>query len=314
MEKIENMFKFLILSDLDGTLLNDKGELDPLTIKVIKKITKMGHIFCIVTGRPPRASIEIYKKLGLNHLMVNYNGSLITNPKSKKFLPINLGFSFSIAKRIFTNKLVSQWIESYVVENNHGTFISNIPKDENAKKVLFENFHIRDEKHVTLIEPDLSNICHDDVHTILLQLTSERHLDDLMYQIRWFADTLVTRTWRNSTLGIILEINSIFSTKGRSLKYLSSYYGISLSNCISFGDGDNDTDMLQNARFGFAMKNATITAKLYSHYITKYDNNQCGVAKELIDFFKMKQAFDKQTYSALKNDEKQMIKNNKIKE
>ena len=189
MEKIENMFKFLILSDLDGTLLNDKGELDPLTIKVIKKITKMGHIFCIVTGRPPRASIEIYKKLGLNHLMVNYNGSLITNPRSKKFLPINLGFSFSIAKRIFTNKLVSQWIESYVVENNHGTFISNIPKDENAKKVLFENFHIRDEKHVTLIEPDLSNICHDDVHTILLQLTSERHLDDLMYQIRWFADT-----------------------------------------------------------------------------------------------------------------------------
>jgi len=36
------------------------------------------------------------------------------------------------------------------------------------------------------------------------------------------------------------------------------------------------------------MKNATKTAKIYARYITKYDNDNCGVARELIKFFKLK--------------------------
>lgn len=55
----------LILTDLDGTLLNSKEELSKLTVDVIKKIASLGHIVCIATGRPLRSSIQIYRKLGL---------------------------------------------------------------------------------------------------------------------------------------------------------------------------------------------------------------------------------------------------------
>lgn len=44
--------KMLIVSDLDGTLLNQNGTLDQYTIDVVKKITDKGHIFCLATGRP----------------------------------------------------------------------------------------------------------------------------------------------------------------------------------------------------------------------------------------------------------------------
>ena len=36
------------------------------------------------------------------------------------------------------------------------------------------------------------------------------------------------------------------------------------------------------------MKNATMTAKLSAKFITKYDNDNCGVARELINLFKLK--------------------------
>lgn len=69
--------RYLIVSDLDGTLLNNKGELDQLTIKVVKKLINNGHIFCILTGRPIETSLPIYRQLGLKHLLSNHNGSCI---------------------------------------------------------------------------------------------------------------------------------------------------------------------------------------------------------------------------------------------
>ena len=69
--------RYLIISDLDGTLLNNNVELDPLTIKVVKELVSRGHVFAIVTGRPPHGALDIYKKLGLKHLMINFNGSFI---------------------------------------------------------------------------------------------------------------------------------------------------------------------------------------------------------------------------------------------
>jgi hydroxymethylpyrimidine pyrophosphatase-like HAD family hydrolase len=70
-----------------------------------------------------------------------------------------------------------------------------------------------------------------------------------------------------------------------ALKYLSSYYGIPLENCLAFGDGDNDAEMLRTAFFGFAMKNGSTTAKLSARYMTQNTNNQDGVALELKKFF-----------------------------
>jgi len=49
--------RYLILSDLDGTLLNNKSELDKLTIDVVEELIRKGHVFCILTGRPPETSL-----------------------------------------------------------------------------------------------------------------------------------------------------------------------------------------------------------------------------------------------------------------
>jgi hydroxymethylpyrimidine pyrophosphatase-like HAD family hydrolase len=71
-------------------------------------------------------------------------------------------------------------------------------------------------------------------------------------------------------LGVCIEISSIFaSNKGTTLKFLSAYYGIPLEQCIVFGDGDNDVLGLRKALFGFAVKNASLSAKLCARRVLK---------------------------------------------
>ncbi|WEK82804.1 MAG: HAD family hydrolase [Mycoplasma sp.] len=286
-----NTEPYLIVSDLDWTLLNNEGKLDPLTIKVVKRLTRMGHKFCIVTGRPPQSSIDIYHQLGLNTLMINYNGALISQPNDKNFQPIHLIFSFDIVSKILTSKKTKKYITNFIIENSDGVFIKEIPEDENLKEQLFKNFHLRsdgEERTVRLVSKNLANVAHKSVHSVIIHVNGKENLDQLMYELRKFSKTLITRLWAYSELGYIIEINSIFATKGTGLKFASSYYAIDRDRTISFGDGDNDTDMLSWASYGNAMRNATTAAKLSASYITKFNNNEQGVAKWLINHFKLK--------------------------
>jgi hydroxymethylpyrimidine pyrophosphatase-like HAD family hydrolase len=114
---------------------------------------------------------------------------------------------------------------------------------------------------------------------------SDEHINDLVFEIKSITNTLIVRNWSVPVLGTVIEINSIFSSKGTALKYLSSYYGIPLENCLAFGDGDNDSEMLRTAFFGFAMHNGSTTAKLSARYLTENTNEHDGVAIELKRFF-----------------------------
>lgn len=278
--------KYLIMSDLDGTLLNDKGKLDKETIRIVKEVSSYGHLFAIATGRPKRASIDFYNKLGLKTLMVNFNGSYITDPSNKKFMPINLGFSHKIAIQIFKNKNIHQWIQNVIIENVDGVFVYKRPKDAAQRKSLYSHFHIEKNDKFKYISKDWSNI-NSDIHSILILMKHDKYIDEITYEIKRLSNTLIIRTWSIPSAGTIIEINSIFSSKGMALKYLSSYYGIPLENCIAFGDGDNDSEMLRSAHFGYAMKNGSTTAKLSARFMTENTNDNIGVASELKKFFSL---------------------------
>lgn len=280
--------RYLILSDLDGTLLNKEGKLDSLTVQTVKRLSQLGHIFCIVTGRPIRNSIDIYTQLGLKTIIANFNGAMLLNPYSKNFREVNLSFNFEILRKILTSKHVLPYINNYCIENHDGTFFKELPEDPQMKERIFTAFHLHSGDEVKVIEKNFRNVRNSDVHSVLLQINNADNLDHLLYEIRQFSKTLITRLWTDWGYGYILEINSVFASKGNALKYLSSYYSIDLNHSFAFGDGDNDTGMLAEASYGFAMQNASTAAKLSASFITENDNNQQGVARELIKFFKLK--------------------------
>lgn len=285
-ENLVEIPRILALCDLDGTLLNKDGKISSFSEKIIKKFTNRGNVFCIATGRPLRGSIDYYKQLGLNSILVNYNGSFMSNPRNRSYHPLNLGFNRSILAKILNNQKIISEIDNILVEHSGGYALYRKPASKKEVKALFDHFHLESMENFVFIKKDLSNI-KGDIHSILLDLKDKAKQDELFFEIKQIASTLMVRNWSVNDLGTIIEINSIFSSKGTALKYLSAYYGIPLENCLAFGDGDNDAEMLRTAFFSYAMKNGSTTAKLSARYVTQQSNNEDGVAKELQKFFEL---------------------------
>lgn len=279
--------KKLIIADLDGTLLNNKGELSEKTIKVVKKINKMGHIFCISTGRPLRSAIKFYNQLGLNTIISTLNGGVLSNPSDNNFNDLFFTFSKDVLRRILLDKNVQNLTNYIVVESLNCTFLISKKDDLNINKNFLNKFHI-DEK--TLIHTnDSESLFSDDVvvqPVSVLISSNKENIDKISFSIKTILNTFVIRVWEDEYDGknqkVIIELNTLFSTKGTSMKYLSSFYGRQLNKIYAFGDGENDLEMLRSSENAFAMKNALPSAKLVSYKITDKSNDNDGVALQLM--------------------------------
>ncbi|MGL4951321.1 MAG: Cof-type HAD-IIB family hydrolase [Mycoplasma sp.] len=280
--------KKLICVDLDGTLLNSKGEITQKTVDGIKKISNKDHVVCLVTGRPLRGSIDIYNQLGLKTIMVNQNGSLLTNPCDPHFKPIEIGFSNLILKEIISNKVLQQYINNAMIEGLDKIWLwKSGDREENWFEKMKDIFHISNED-IEIINEDFKSVT-TDISSILLQVDNLDNLNSIIYEIKNISPTLIVRTWSLfHSDGIIIEINSEFASKKMALKYLCSYYGIPKEQCIAFGDGDNDVGMLETAAWSFALKNASPAPILVARYLTKHTNDDDGVVRELFRLLQLK--------------------------
>ena len=274
--------RILFFSDLDGTLLNSNSDVSKFTCKIVKRLLDAGHVFCIITGRPPKDALHIYKKLHLKHLMCNLDGAYIWNPSDKSFSPINWCFNSRTALKILTNKKIMRYVDNFCVENYKGVFLRYRPKVM-VHDGQFNTFGIKPDQKINLCSKNLSNIKGVDCHAILLQVKdgNKDNLDQLLFELHFVSKTLLTRVWNEPEVGYVVEVICKFASKETALDYLSDYYSIPKEMCFAFGDGTNDEGMLRKASYGYAMMNACPTAKSAASFITKYTNNEDGVARTI---------------------------------
>lgn len=283
------MKKYLIISDLDGTLLDANGKLTQNTIDTVNEITKQGHIFCIATGRPKRGAIDIYNQLGLNSIMLNQNGAYISNPSDPTLSPIDFCFSKEIAKNILKIQEVRDIISNAFLETRtHELQLTKIDNPDYADDLLkYYHLDVNNDDEIKSLDNNPDNL-DVDVSALLLYIKSDdiSQFDTIVYFVKTVSPNLQLRMVNLPNCGFVVEINTMFTDKVMGLNYLASYYGIPNDRILTFGDGDNDMRMLQKAKYGFAMKNGRDTAKLTARHITKHTNNEDGVAWELKYFFK----------------------------
>lgn len=281
------MNKKLIISDLDGTLLNNNSELSETTIKIVKELTKQGHLFCISTGRPYRSAIDFYKKLGLKTVMSLLNGSCMLKPNDKNFMPINLCFGKHILEKILQNKTIKKYVDYIIVEDFNNTYGIDITKKINLDEGTSKHFHLDYNSMNKVKINDVSKI-KNDINSILI-IADSKYVDEISFKIKSLLQTLVVRTWNiYGTNQTVIEVNSRYANKGSALKFLSSYYGVPFNEIYVFGDGDNDMEMMKLSSKAFAMKNSVTAVKLLSYKITEKTNDNDGVALALQKEFKIK--------------------------
>lgn len=275
MNKIE-----MIALDIDGTLLDDKGEMPKENIKVLNAFSEKNVIIVLSSGRMTDCVSPFADKLGIDCPFIIYNGAMVRSKKSEK------------RKIIFHNPLPCKYgdlIMDYCIENKfHINYYVNdvlyARKDKSLKKyaIIYSN---QTGAKYHFVE-DLGKM-KGNSPTKLILITDSYSKNE--FRTRDFQYNYFSKRFKGSmnlfkTNPEYLEFLNKDVDKGVGLKELAKFYGIERKNIIAFGDGENDIEMLEFAGTGVALSNAKEKVKKAADIISCWDNNNAGVAKFLSEY------------------------------
>ena len=254
----ENKIK-LIAIDLDGTLLNRKGQIDEPTAKAVRKATKQGTVIVISTGRP----IEEVPEEQLNGIGVRYvvalNGAAVYKmPEGKcicqRPMPAELASALIdelSALEVYPDVFAAQMeyglgdreemldrlplpsdIRNYI--RTHSFFIPNLP-------------HFIRRRNMDILKISVSFIRTRD-GSVLDYEEAEKILEN-------YDRLSVTSGGEHN-----LEITGQDVTKGSSMDLLLEEESVAWDEVMAIGDSKNDLDMIKFTSPTSAPENMSIGA------------------------------------------------------
>ena len=265
--------RHLIALDLDGTLLNKQKKISKSTLAYLRSI-KSNHTIVLATGRPYRSFIKYYQQLGLNTPMVCYNGAFVTNPTDSTFNTKSFSFPQAIVKAIYQD-IGLPAIDNVMCETNKDIWL--LKEEKNLASFFWHD-------NMNIIYGPLEQTLQEDPMTMIIKVKKRnKQADERVYRAVKKHKGLKVRFWGTSTF---CEIYFGHISKGSALLEILKIYHLSRKFFISFGDAENDKEMLQLAAHGFVMKNADAPIKKYGKYVTKKDHHHDGIVDELQRYFK----------------------------
>ncbi|ACH93365.1 hydrolase [Borrelia duttonii Ly] len=266
-------YKMLVF-DLDGTLLNSKHEITPLTLKVLLRLRDDFHII-IATGRRLYEIRDIL--LQLQDLRIN-EGYIVTANGSEVFLNNDLllrcSIDYGIVREIF--KVDREGIDINLYD------LHDWYSDREIRSPIMN--HFIQNLGIKPIITDLSELKINSCSKIVY------YSHDLL-RLEEFANTLREKNFKGISMfysaNDLFEITNVDASKYNAIKNISLCECIGVDSILAFGDNGNDYEMLKNVGKGILMKNAHDRVKnsLPNNELTKFCNDNDGVAKFLIEFF-----------------------------
>lgn len=258
----------MIVVDLDGTILNSNKKVSDATKKYFKMLKNQGYIIVVVTGRIYSSALKTTDGAEFINFIISDNGSCIYDTKDAT--PI---YQNEINKDVAL-KILNNYNEKYryidVCDKNIIYKYSDEIEDNSIIQTTKDKNYILNscEKISHMAISMQTNEMVSDLYHILI--AEFKDLDIVLMQ-----DSFADRKW--------LEILPNGCSKYNGIRKLANYLKISNDSIICFGDGLNDVDMLQKCGYGVAMKNALDEVKNVVKNITKFDHNNDGVIRYLME-------------------------------
>lgn len=269
--------KYLIACDLDGSLLDSKSEITKKTKQVLTELKNKGHIIVIATGRSFEGAIAKYHELSLDTALITDNGGSIENPVDLNFAKQKTYIPLHIVRDLFIS--TKPYITSVVFSEDNTIYVYNF------HDILKRYFMGHTKRKV--VKPDFSKLTVQPTGlTYLVSIDNMKKFEACVTSK--FSDILSYRLWGTDNEVSLYEVYLKHISKSSALSYLLDCYSIKTEQLITFGDGVNDIEMLRDAHLGVAMKNATAKTKSFANDVTKFTNDEDGIAKYLIEYFKLK--------------------------
>lgn len=266
----------LIATDMDGTLLDPKGQVDlPRLEKILDQLEERGIRFVIATGNEIHRVKQLLGHLTERVVLIVANGARIF--EGNQLLQaqtwdddmVNRALEFFKGRECQDQFVVTSMNGGFVKEGTVFTQLENFMTPE-----MIELFYQR----MNFVE-ELESHLFGGVLKMSLVVGEERS-DSVLEEINQLFNGHVQAV--SSGYGCIDILQSGIH-KAWGLQELLKRWDIKAEEIMAFGDSENDVEMLQLAGIAYAMENADDKAKAVATDFAP-SNSQAGVYQVLEDW------------------------------
>lgn len=256
----------VVISDLDGTLLNNEHQISAYTKTVFQKLHLKNYLIIVATGRHHLDALPLVSGLGCPVYLVTSNGARIHSPSNE------LLFAFDIE---------SDAIKS-IIDLDIDPDITTVLFKEEVWQTNKENKKLNSFQTEMNYPPEIVDYSkQEDLSAIKIFFTHENHqkLVDLKDKILETHSDLFDYAF---SLPICLEFMDKAVDKSVAIAKILEKENFTFDETITFGDGFNDEKMLLSSGKALIMDNAVegLKTKLF-HLEVISSNDNDGVAKYL---------------------------------
>ena len=275
----------LIVSYIDGILLNDSMEISSENIAAIKKVQAAGLEFVVATGRSIEEAQPILQAAGIKCRYITSNGAQIFDENGQNIFTVGiekkkLALTMSILRHhqiyfeLFTDR--GGYTENI---NDRIASVAHWLKSTSPNLSEAEAIEIAESHMATLpinFVADFKEVLENPEVTVL-KIFAMGQIDDPALLLAKEELSQITNLSVTSSGANNIEVNHESAQKGRSLQKVTELLNLPLSNVAALGDNFNDMSMIEAAGVGIAMANAEAEVKAIAKYetVTNIDN---GVA------------------------------------
>ncbi len=262
------MNKYIYLSDLDGTILDDTKIITPRTRKALEDFVSRGNVFAICTGRDIVSGRSVYDGLGLKlrgSYVVAYNGGVIYDVDAGKVI-YKTGIDREIVRDILkmaeeSDIHVHTYNDEFILSQHYNECM------EFYRRVIKTPLIVCDDimPYVTVAPSKM----------ICIELHDHEKQENFRKAVLKKYGDVLSLMYSND---YYLELIPKESGKGSALIRLADHLGIDRAHTIASGDAENDMSMIEAAGIGIAMINAPANVKAVADIVTETDNNHDGLA------------------------------------
>lgn len=232
----------IVASDLDGTLLSPNHKLSDYTKQTLKALHQQGYTFIFATGRHHVDVSGIRQSVGIPAYMITSNGARVHDTEDKLMLAENIDPQLVqpiVDMMAEPHLTVHIYQDDNWLVNQEDEHLREYHPDEGYSYQIFDS-NRAPTKGIAKIFVTHPEYDHDYLTGIETKLNTK------------FADQLsvaFSTPW-------CLEVMASGVSKGHALDMVAQKLGFELNNCIAFGDGMNDVEMLSMAGKGLVMSTA----------------------------------------------------------
>lgn len=231
-----------LVTDFDGTLVNQHLSLSPTLASTIQQLVKQGIAFSIASGRPYQGKIQnLCNQLGLSSPQIVRGGSEVYDPKTDSLL----------------------W-HQYIADDTVRRLIDLLKKKDLYFRVEKDDKYYADDPNVYSDDPaittsTIAQLIYSDIPKIYIMLKDRYDtstLDILGKELmKAFSDIHVVKSGIPNG-GFGLDVTSEKASKHVAILELSKILQIDPQEMVGVGDGYNDFPLLMACGLKVAMDNA----------------------------------------------------------